>query len=112
MTAIGFRHGHALLVGVGDDLPVTVQDADALNKILTDPARAAYPEKQVEKLIEGAATREGILKAFDRLIKRANTDPDATVVVYFSGHGVFYGPTAEYFLVPNGFDWNRRKETY
>jgi len=107
-------HGHALLVGVGADLPITVQDATALRDILIDPSRAAYPTEQVELLTEATAHRQAILDAFDRLIERVNSDPDSTVIVYFSGHGGRVerpNEPIEYFLIPYGYDPNRRADT-
>lgn len=114
MVKTTFSNGHALLIGVGADLPVTVKDATALRDVLVDPTRAAYPLEQVELLAEVKATRKGILEAFDRLIEQVNQNPDATAIVYFSGHGgrieSLNGPP-EYFLVPYGFNWNQRVET-
>ena len=111
----GFSLGHALLIGVGDDLPITVKDATGLHDLLIDPDRAAYPRKQVELLTEGNANRQDILDTFDRLIERVNHKPDeATVVVYFSGHGGRIecpDKPAEYFLVPYGYDPGRRADT-
>ncbi len=111
MPPLTFAHGHALLIGVGADLPVTVEDARALGRILTDPARAAYPEAQVETLTEAGATRAGILEGFDRLIERVGKDAEATAVVYFSGHGGFLGTPSEYLLVPYGFDNSKYEQT-
>jgi len=113
-TTATFSSGHALLIGVGADLPVTVKDATALRDVLVDPTRAAYPLEQVELLTEVSATRQHILDAFDRLIERVNQNPDATVIVYFSGHGgrvTSQDNPPEYFLVPHGFDWNQRANT-
>ncbi|MCL1469128.1 caspase family protein [Argonema antarcticum] len=114
MANATFSNGHALLIGVGADLPVTVKDATALRDVLIDPTRAAYPPKQVELLTEAKATRQEILEAFDRLIEQVNQNPDATVIIYFSGHGgrieSLDGPP-EYFLVPSGFNWNQRADT-
>ncbi len=98
-----FAHGYALLIGVGGDLPVSVQDAKALYRLFTDPKRAGYPADHVVLLTEQDATRDGILQAFDRLIELANRDAEATVVVYFSGHGGTFAPpggASEYFLLP------------
>lgn len=109
-----FSNGNALLIGIGADLPVTVKDAIALRDVLVDPTRAAYPREQVELLTEAKATRKEILEAFDRLITRVNQNPDATVIVYFSGHGgriTSLDNPPEYFLVPYGFDWNQCKDT-
>jgi hypothetical protein len=101
-----FSKGHGLIIGVGADLPVTVQDATALYNVLVDQNRAAYPAEQVELLTESAADRTGIIEAFDQLISRANNNPESIVLVYFSGHGAKVehpGGAAEYFLVPHGY---------
>jgi hypothetical protein len=114
MANATFSNGHALLIGVGADLPVTVMDATALRDVLLDLNRAAYPPEQVELLTEAKATRQGILEAFDRLIQQVNHNPDATVIIYFSGHGgqiESLNSPLEYFLVPYGFDWNQRADT-
>jgi small GTP-binding protein len=98
-----FVHGYALVIGVGGDLPVSVQDAKALYRLFTDPKRAGYPADHVIVVTEQDATREGMLQAFDRLIELVDRDPEATVVVYFSGHGGTFAPsggTSEYFLLP------------
>jgi hypothetical protein len=102
-----FSPGYALLIGIGADLPVTVQDAQAFYDVLIAPDRAAYPPEQTELLTEAEATRTHILKAFDRLAKRANSDPQSTAIVYYSGHGgrIKRGrKPPEYFLVPYGCD--------
>lgn len=109
-----FTHGYALLIGVGADLPITVDDATALYKLLTDPTRAGYPLTQVALLTETKADRGQILAAFDRLRQQTENDPDATVIVYFSGHGgkfSYPGQAPEYFLVPYGYDPSRDQET-
>jgi len=62
------------------------KDATALRDVLVDSSRAAYPPAQVT-LTETAATRQEILAAFDRAIAQVNQNPEATVVVYYSGHG-------------------------
>ena len=80
-----FDQGHALVVGVGADLPNTVDDATGLAGILRDPARCAYPADQVHLLTGEDATRERILSALDVLARSANSG--STVVVYYSGHG-------------------------
>jgi hypothetical protein len=96
-----------LIVGVGADLPTTVDDATALAALLRDPARAAYREENVALLTGGAATRDGILAAFSALGDRTLADPDATAIVFFSGHGAQIGPSedlARYYFLPNGYD--------
>ena len=96
-----FDSGYALLIGVGADLPVTVKDATALHKLLIDPVRCAYPSDHVEFLIESDATRANILAALDRLDRRVMDGPDATVIIYFSGHGV---ESPDYYLLPYNYD--------
>jgi hypothetical protein len=98
-----FAQGHALVVGVGDDLPGTVDDAKALADILTAPARCAYPSNQVELLTGEGATRQAILDGLDKL---AQASKNAAVVVYFSGHGyrVKSAMGSAYFLLPYGYD--------
>jgi len=99
-----FDQGHALVVGVGGDLPNTVDDAVGLANILQDPARCAYPSEHVRLLTSEEATRERILSALDDL--SASTGPQSTVIVYFSGHGYrVASPTGEfYYLLPHGYD--------
>lgn len=109
-----FEHGYALIVGVGQDLPSTVNDATALAALLQDPARAAYPEDNVTLLTEGAATRDGILDAFSALRKKTLADPEATAIVYLSGHGARVGPSedrARHWFLPYGHDPARLSET-
>lgn len=109
-----FDNGHALIIGVGADLPVTISDATALRNVLIAPNRAAYPSDQVELLTEAKANRQEILQAFDRLIERANRTSDATVIIYYSGHGgriVSNGKPKDYYLVPYGYNPRNRPET-
>ncbi|WP_437310773.1 caspase family protein [Sorangium sp. So ce388] len=109
-----FSSGYALLVGVGGDLPVTASDAEDLAALLRDPTRAGYPKDQVDVLTGPRATRAGILAALDRLALRTLGDPDATAIVYYSGHGGRFGPSADmarYHLLPHGWDEARRDET-
>ncbi len=106
-----FSKGYALLIGVGADLPVTVNDAKGLQDVLVDSNRAAYPSEQVKCLTENSATRQTILEKFEWLIERVNQDPDATVIVYYSGHGGRFKPTNEYFLVPYGYSPSKRAKT-
>lgn len=114
MTNGTFAHGYALLIGVGADLPVTVKDATVLHDLLIDPARAGYREAQVVLLTETKAYRQNLLTAFDRLIQQVENDPEATVIIYFSGHGGKFhlpGQPSEYFLVPYGYDSACHQET-
>jgi hypothetical protein len=106
-----FTHGHALVIGMGADLPDTIQDATGLADILTDQSRCAYPSGQVTLLTGEKATRAAVLSALDALAQL--NDAEATVVFYFSGHG--YRVTASlgefYYLMPFGYDTARLFET-
>jgi len=94
-----FVQGYAVVVGVGADLPVTVDDATAVADLLCDPSRCAYPADQVHLLTGGQATAANILAALDTLAE--STTPESTALVYFSGHGL---ETPDYYLMPYGYD--------
>ncbi|MDJ0704348.1 MAG: caspase family protein, partial [Leptolyngbyaceae cyanobacterium MO_188.B28] len=101
-----FKDGYALLVGVGEDLPVTVKDAQALYEVLSNPSLAAYPRNNIQLLTEQNANRANILDALDKLALKAQSNPEATISIYFSGHGVYLQETGDYFLVPYGCNRN------
>ena len=104
MSAV-FDQGHVLLVGAGGDLPDTIQDAAGLGKIFSDPGRCAYPTGQIKLLTGADAGRGAILAALDDLAQQA--DENATVVVFYSGHGYRVSHPAlggQYYLMPNGYD--------
>ena len=56
-----FSNGYALVIGVGADLPDTIDDAVGVASILTDPDRCGYPDEQVLLLTGRNATRTDIL---------------------------------------------------
>lgn len=102
-------NAHALLIGVGRclhdewSLKVATRDVIGLKKTLADPTLCAYPAEQIHLLRDKDATREGILAAVKDLAKSADEDPDATFLVYYSGHGWRHdGDDGErYFLIPH-----------
>ncbi|MEO0377672.1 MAG: caspase family protein [Cyanobacteria bacterium P01_A01_bin.17] len=106
-----FTQGHACIVGVGADLPNTVKDAQGIANILQDPERCAYEPDQVQLLTAEQAARDSILAALDKLA--TTTDADATVLVYFSGHGYqVASPMGEaYYLMPHGYDQKKLYQT-
>jgi uncharacterized caspase-like protein len=106
-----FVQGHALVVGVGGDLPHTVGDAVSLADILRDTMRCAYPPDQVHLLTGENATREHILAALDTLSQP--TGAQSTPLVYFSGHGYqVSSPTGRFhYLMPFGYDLNHLYQT-
>jgi uncharacterized caspase-like protein len=97
-----FQQGHALLVGVGGyrhaperAIPATVTDAQALARLLCDPAYCGYPADQVTLLRDASATRSGLVAALEDLASR--TRPDDTVLFFYSGHGD-YDAQGGYYL--------------
>ncbi len=103
-----FVHGHALLIGVGGDLPNTVTDAKGLASILRDDSRCAYPKEQVQTLTGSKSARTAVLAALDELAK---LKPASSVIIYYSGHGYRVeqaGKTAHY-LMTHGSDLDSLK---
>ncbi len=104
-----FSHGYALFVGVGNisypnwSLPVTVKDAQALVSIFTNPNLCSYPdnEQHIRFLHDTGASRQAILDGLNWLKSQAATDSEATVVVYFSGHGWLDTSAGLYYLIPH-----------
>lgn len=104
-----FAHGYALLVGIGESaypewsLPVTVKDSQALQAILIDPNLCSYPDNKdhVRLLGNNNATRAAILDGLAWLKAQATADPEATVIVYFSGHGWLDKDAGQYYLIPH-----------
>lgn len=104
------ENAFALLIGVGNDLPITVNDATAIYNILVDETLSGYKKENITLLTEKDASREKILEAFDKL--KAKTNKDSSVLVYYSGHGGYYEPWNQYYLVPNNFDAENYEETW
>jgi len=87
-----FGNAHSLLIGAGSylnprfvNLPATVRDAQAINAILTDPARCGYPPGNVHVMTGPDATAANIRTSLRSLAQ--STSPQSTVFLYFSGHG-------------------------
>lgn len=107
-----FVHGHTLLIGVGESaypkwsLPVTVKDAQALKAILTDVNLCAYPDDDdhIRLLHDDSATRSAVLDGLAWLKARADANSEATVVVYYSGHGWLDRSTGQYYLLPHDIE--------
>ncbi len=104
-----FPHGYALLIGVGESvypkwsLPVTVKDIQALQSIFTDPNLCAYVNdtRHIRLLHDAGATGNAILDGLSWLKEQAAADSEATVVVYYSGHGWLQESTRKYYLIPH-----------
>lgn len=102
-----FRHGYALFVGVGQtqyqpwSLPVTVKDAIALYSVFTNEALCAYPKtaEHVRLFCNEQASYDEIFSALHWLKDCAAADPEATVVIYYSGHGWLDETNNSYYLI-------------
>lgn len=104
------ENAFAMIIGVGNDLPVTVADAIAIYNILVDPELSGYKKENIILLTEEKATRKGILDGFDEL--KSKTNETSSVLLYYSGHGGFYEPWNQFYLVPNNFDSDNYEETW
>jgi len=103
-----FDHGYALLIGVNAHsvpawaLPDVEKDVTALGEVLRHPERCAYPAANVHTLTGKAATRERIFNELRWIRQRLQRDPDATAVIYYTGHGWRDNSRtpAEFYLIP------------
>jgi hypothetical protein len=97
-----------LLIGVGTtaytpwSLTVSVKDVRALRKLLVTPDLCGYPDddSHVRVLTNAGATRDDILAGLAWLRERVADDPEATALVYYSGHGWLDNRTGKYYLIP------------
>ncbi|WP_106792316.1 caspase family protein [Aquimarina sp. Aq78] len=110
---MNLENAHALLIGVGGDLPVTIDDANAIAKVLGDNNKAAYDPKNVILLTEKNATRENVLSELQNIVEKVKNIEDATVVIFYSGHGGKYRGSngSDYYLLTNGYDPYDRDNT-
>lgn len=112
-----FDQGHSLVVGIAKyvkvrPLPAAVlKDATDVAGLLRSPDHCGYPPANVELLLDGEATLEGIRLGLRRLAQSAG--PESTAVVFFSGHGgrKEAGPDAGTYLLPVDCDPGRLRET-
>jgi uncharacterized caspase-like protein len=102
-----FNKGYALLIGVGESnykplsLAVTVKDTQAIYAALIDPELCAYPDdkEHIRVLNNGEATRSAIIDGLTWLKEKAQADREATVLVYYSGHGWVDKTDNRYYLL-------------
>ncbi|MGG6269090.1 caspase family protein [Leptolyngbya sp. AN03gr2] len=112
-----FAHGYALLVGIGQcadsrlSLPVTVNDIQALQQILVNPDLCGYPDSHLRSLHDQNATKQSILNGLQWLKAQAEADPEATVIVYYSGHGWLDTSDQSYYLLPHDLNPYAWKDT-
>lgn len=103
-----FQQGHALIIGIGNDLPITERDATDIAKVFKDSNKAGYLPENVQVITGKAATKENIIKGLDKIIADTKGVDGATAVIYYSGHGAqvpWLNNEQRYFLVPNNVDF-------
>jgi hypothetical protein len=87
----------ALVIGVGGpNIEYTVNDAKKIREYLLDKDLIGYPEENVIVLTEEEVTRQNILDKFEELQEK--TDEDATILLYYSGHGARDPEKNKYFM--------------
>lgn len=100
-----FTRGYALLIGVGESaysplsLPVTVKDTQAIYKVLINPDLCGYPDDNIKILNDNEATKNNILEGLQWLKEKAESDRDATIFIYYSGHGWLDKNNEKYYLI-------------
>ncbi|BAY95317.1 MULTISPECIES: caspase family protein [unclassified Tolypothrix] len=102
-----FTNGYALLIGVGESkyaplsLPVTVKDTQAIYAALIDPELCAYPDDKdhIRVLNNQEATKTAIVDGLNWLKEKAASDKNATIFIYYSGHGWVDKNTQKYYLL-------------
>ncbi|MDY6940802.1 MAG: HEAT repeat domain-containing protein [Cyanobacteriota bacterium] len=105
-------HHYALLIGIGNceypkwSLPVTVKDVRAFQSLLTDANLCGYVNdtEHLRLLHDSEATKEGIINSLNWLQQQTANDPEATVIIYYSGHGWLDETTQKYYLIPHDVD--------
>ena len=89
----------AVLIGVSAyaalaPLPAVAKGLEDVEDRLADPALWGIPRGRVVRLGDGAADRHAVLAAVHDAAERARE----ALVVYFSGHGLLFGPDAQLHL--------------
>jgi len=92
---------------------VTVNDARAIKALLADPARCAYPDddQHLRLLHDSTATKSAILDGLKWLKTCAEMDKDATIIVFYSGHGWLEEHTGKYYLIRHDVNPLRQVES-
>ncbi len=104
-----FKQGYALLIGVGEceetrlSLPVTVKDTQAIYAALIDTDLCDSSEENIQILNNKEATKVNILEGLTWLQEKAENDSEATIFIYYSGHGGVE-KDGSYYLIPNDYD--------
>ncbi|GAA5526615.1 caspase family protein [Herpetosiphon gulosus] len=98
------RNNLALLIGVGKNKtesfkPLPVQnDIEALKSALSDRDVGGYQPEAIQCLVDQQATIPAIERQLIWLAEQAQAEPDATIFIYYSGHGA-YDDHDRYYLI-------------
>ncbi len=101
-----FTHGYAVVISIDSNqiarlaLPSVLKDAEALYEVLVHPERCAYKPEHVKLLKGEESTQRNIFDALYWLQEKVQADPEATAVIYYTGHGMVDKETEQYYLVP------------
>lgn len=106
-----YEDGFALLMGINYNhwrhpLNGPLKDIEAIQKHFLDLSKACYNPDNVIVLDEEKATTSSILTALDDLAVKCAANPQASVTIYYTGHGGT--KDGKYFLIPYDFnitDW-------
>jgi hypothetical protein len=100
----------ALVVGIADYQKITklpscvIHDALDVHSTLIDASVGAYPESNVQLLLDQTATLAALQAALARIAQ--TSDADSTIFIYISSHGgrIDAGPRAGEYLLPVDVD--------
>ena len=81
-----FNQGYAVVIGVGDDLPITIDDATAIANVLGDLSRCAYPTDQVRLLTGEKADRIKLVEGLNAATKVSVMSHELGHALLHSGH--------------------------
>lgn len=96
------ENNHLLVIGIDDYVsPIpklfnAKNDALAFKKVLVN--QYSFSEKDCISLLNQEATKKKIYHAFDTLLRKVKKGDN--VVIYFSGHGVYFSPTKRGYWIP------------
>ena len=97
----------AIIIGVGGDLKETVEDANSIYNVLIDRNKGGYNPKNVYLLTDKNSTKNKVINCLEEIITKSKNVKNATVIFYYSGHGVRYLNEKEnynYYLKTFGSD--------
>jgi uncharacterized protein YjbI with pentapeptide repeats len=112
-----FKNGFALIVGVGEydvknlSVNATANDAEEIEKVLTDPDFCAYPKDQVKRLVNGTATKGKIIAELEELYLKTQKAFNATVIIFLAGHGYLDEKKKQYYFLPHDVEANLREKS-